>query len=110
MDYPENAVKDKQRILCIDALRGFDMLWIIGGGEVMIALAKATGFGFLSTIPKHFDHTWGEFHFYDIIMPLFLFIVGVVMPVSIRKRMANGESRKTSLFTCCKKSNHPLSS
>jgi predicted acyltransferase len=95
MDYSENSGKDKHRILCIDALRGFDMLWIIGGGEVMIALAKATGFGFLGTIPRQFDHTWGEFHFYDIIMPLFLFIVGVVMPVSIRKRMTNGETRKT---------------
>jgi len=94
MDYPENSGKDKQRILCIDALRGFDMLWIIGGGEVMIALEKATGLGFLSTIPDQFDHTWGEFHFYDLIMPLFLFIVGVVMPVSIRKRMAHGENKK----------------
>jgi predicted acyltransferase len=94
MDNPENTRKDKQRILCIDALRGFDMLWIIGGGEVMITLTKATGLSFLSTIPKQFDHTWGEFHFYDIIMPLFLFIVGVVIPVSIRNRIAKGESKK----------------
>ena len=94
MGYHENSGKDKQRILCIDALRGFDMFWIIGGGEVMIALANATGFGFLNNIPQQFDHTWGEFHFYDIIMPLFLFIVGVVMPVSIRKRLAYGESKK----------------
>jgi predicted acyltransferase len=94
MDYSENTRKDKQRILCIDALRGFDMLWIIGGGEVMITLAKATGLSFLRTIPSQFDHTWGGFHFYDIIMPLFLFIVGVVIPVSIRKRIDNGESKK----------------
>jgi predicted acyltransferase len=94
MPHHDISLKDKQRILCIDALRGFDMLWIIGGGEVMIAFANATGFGFLSTIPQQLDHTWGEFHFYDLIMPLFLFIVGVVMPVSIRKRLVGGESKK----------------
>jgi len=88
--------KDKsQRLLCVDALRGFDMLWIIGGSEVLVTLAKATGIGFLSNIEVHFDHTWGQFHFYDLIQPLFIFIVGVVMPYSFAKRVARGESKKT---------------
>jgi len=92
---PTNA---DQRLVSVDALRGFDMLWIIGGSEVLITLAKATGFGFLSNVAVHFDHSWGQFHFYDLIQPLFLFIVGVVMPVSFRKRVARGESKK-SLYT-----------
>ena len=83
-----------QRLVSVDALRGFDMLWIVGGAEVLITLAKATGIGFLGDIAVHFDHSWGEFHFYDLIQPLFLFIVGVVMPVSFSKRLARGESRK----------------
>ena len=84
----------EQRLVCVDALRGFDMLWIIGGSEVMISLANATGLKFLGNMPVHFDHTWGQFHFYDLIMPLFLFIVGVVMPVSFKKRIARGETKK----------------
>ena len=84
-----------QRLVCVDALRGFDMLWIIGGSEVLITLAKATGIGFLSNIAVHFDHSWGQFHFYDLIQPLFIFIVGVVMPVSFRKRMARGETKRS---------------
>ena len=87
-----------QRIVSIDALRGFDMLWIIGGSQVLLTLAKATGLSFLSNMPVHFDHIWGQFHFYDLIMPFFLFIVGVVMPVSFKKRMASGESKK-KLYT-----------
>lgn len=83
-----------ERLMCVDALRGFDMLWIIGGSEVLVTLSKASGIGFLSNIEKHFDHSWGQFHFYDIIMPLFLFIVGVVMPLAFQKRMARGESKK----------------
>ena len=33
-------------------------------------------------------------HFYDLIMPLFLFIVGVVMPVAFKKRLEQGDSKK----------------
>lgn len=95
MDSTNPSKVADQRLVCVDALRGFDMLWIIGGSEVLITLAKATGIGFLSNIAVHFDHTWGQFHFYDLIQPLFLFIVGVVMPVSFRKRLAHGETKRS---------------
>ena len=75
-----------KRIMSIDALRGFDMLWIIGGGEVIIAIAKACPNSFTLWLARNFDHEWGVFRFYDIIMPLFLFIVGVVMPVAFKNR------------------------
>ena len=80
-----------QRLMCVDALRGFDMLWIIGGAEVLVSLCQASGIGFLSNMAVNFDHSWGQFHFYDLIMPLFLFIVGVVMPVSFRNRLKKGD-------------------
>lgn len=83
-----------QRLMCIDALRGFDMLWIIGGAEVLISLCKASGIGFLSNMEVNFDHSWGQFHFYDLIMPLFLFIVGAVMPISFSNRLKKGDSKK----------------
>jgi predicted acyltransferase len=83
-----------ERLVCVDALRGFDMLWIIGGAEVLVSLCNASGIGFLSNMDVNFDHTWGQFHFYDLIQPLFLFIVGVVMPVSFRKRLARGETKR----------------
>ena len=84
---------NSKRLMCVDALRGFDMLWIIGGGEVMIALAKAYPNNFTNTLARNFDHEWGRFGFYDLIMPLFLFIVGVVMPVAFKKRLAAGDSK-----------------
>jgi predicted acyltransferase len=74
------------------------MLWIIGGGDVLITLSQASGLKILSNIPAHFDHSWGQFHFYDLIMPLFLFIVGVVMPVAFKSRLSRGETRK-KLYT-----------
>jgi hypothetical protein len=33
----------KERLMSIDALRGFDMLWIVGGESVMLALTKWVG-------------------------------------------------------------------
>ena len=87
-----------QRLMCIDALRGFDMLWIIGGAEVLISLCKASGIGFLSNMEVNFDHTWGQFHFYDLIMPLFLFIVGAVMPISFSNRLKKGADKKSLYF------------
>ena len=83
-----------ERLASVDALRGFDMLWIIGGAEVLVSLCKASGIGFLSNMAVNFDHNWGQFHFYDLIMPLFLFIVGVVMPVSFRNRLKKGTTKK----------------
>ncbi len=95
MNYTNKSKVTGQRLVSVDALRGFDMFWIIGGSELMISLAKATDLNFLSNLPVYFDHSWGKFYFYDLIMPLFLFIVGVVMPVAFRKRMARGEIKKT---------------
>lgn len=86
-----------KRISCIDALRGFDMLWIIGGGEVLISLRKAAPSAFTANLAGQFEHVWGEFHFFDIIMPLFLFVVGAVMPIAFAKRIKKG-ARKRDLY------------
>src|SRR6188768_4409065 len=94
MDARTSSVVGNKRLMCVDALRGFDMLWIIGGGDVIIALAKAHPTAFTNKLAEHFDHAWGQFHFYDIIMPLFMFIVGVVMPVAFKTRLEKGESKK----------------
>jgi predicted acyltransferase len=92
-----------QRVMCIDALRGFDMVWIIGGAEVIMTFSKASGISFLSNIEKHFEHTWGQFHFYDLIMPLFLFIVGVVMPLSFEKRLSKGDGKRKIYYHVLKR-------
>jgi predicted acyltransferase len=84
----------QKRLLCVDALRGFDMLWIIGGGSVIIDLAEAHPNKFLNFLAINFDHQWGQFYFYDLIMPLFLFIVGVVLPVAFKNRLAKGATKK----------------
>lgn len=81
------------RLLSLDALRGFDMLWIMGGNRIIIALADLTGLVVFTWAAKHMHHAeWDGFRFYDMIFPLFLFIAGVSMPFSFAKRKAKGES------------------
>ena len=85
----------KERLLSLDALRGFDMLWIAGGEYFIVSLAAFTGWPFLQWAAGQMEHVqWEGFHFYDMIFPLFLFIAGVSMPFSIVKRKQRGESMK----------------
>ena len=82
-----------ERLLSVDALRGFDMLWIIGGGTLLESLADVWPHPVTQTIKKQLEHVeWQGFHFEDLIFPLFLFIVGVVLPFSISRRRERGQS------------------
>ena len=78
------------RLVSLDALRGFDMFWITGGGLVMMLLAAQAGnFPLLEQL----DHqTWNGLHFWDLIFPLFLFIVGAAIPFAFAKRLDAGAS------------------
>ena len=82
------------RLMSLDALRGFDMLWIIGGEVVIRNLAKASNIGIVNVVADQMEHVaWEGFHFYDLIMPLFLFMVGMAIPFSVSKRISMGDSK-----------------
>lgn len=80
-----------ERLLSVDALRGFDMFWIVGAGTIVKALEKMDEnpvTTFLSTQLSHVE--WEGFRFYDLIFPLFLFIVGISIVFSLDKALASG--------------------
>ena len=93
----ENQNKSEvKRLLSLDALRGFDMFWIIGGDGIFAGLAALTGWPFLQWWSIQLGHTvWHGFHFEDMIFPLFLFIAGISFPYSMAKRIATNDSRKS---------------
>jgi predicted acyltransferase len=85
-------------VISIDALRGFDMFWIIGGERIFASLHDIFDSPTTALIRTQLTHVkWEGFRFEDLIMPLFLFIVGVVMPYSLNKRRLAGQS-KTRLY------------
>ncbi|NJB71711.1 putative acyltransferase [Saonia flava] len=81
-------IKESERILSIDALRGFDMLLIIFADQFFINLHQGVGSSFTKSLAEQFNHPeWFGSTFYDIVMPLFLFVVGAVIPFSLSKRI-----------------------
>ncbi len=89
-----DAVQSSERIISIDALRGFDMFWVSVGGPFLMEFCKLFSNPLLLWLERQFYHAeWVGFPGADLVMPLFLFIVGVVMPFSIGKRLERGDSR-----------------
>jgi predicted acyltransferase len=89
-----SAPASTSRVASLDALRGFDMFWIIGGQQVVLAVLHL----FVSPTPPwlkvQMDHMpWEGFSAWDLIMPLFLFIVGAAMPYSFARRIEAGASK-----------------
>ena len=83
---------DPPRLRSLDALRGFDMAWIVGGQKLLAAVAAASGWGWLKWMESQTHHpTWDGFTFWDLIFPLFLFLAGVSLPFSIAKRRRAGD-------------------
>ena len=81
-------IKKSERLLSIDVLRGFDMLMIIFLDRFFYALNLGANTPLSKVLADQFDHPeWFGFHVYDMIMPLFLFVVGVVIPFSMKKRI-----------------------
>lgn len=100
------------RLLSLDALRGFDMFWIVCGEGIFhgIAAVIKSKYGliqnntdwqiqitgnltaiekFFVTISNQLHHTvWNGFTFYDLIFPLFIFIAGVSMPYSFSNQLS----------------------
>ena len=87
-----------QRLYSLDALRGFDMFWIMGAEEIVHQMAKVTGSPFWEGFADQLTHPdWNGFHFYDLIFPLFLFMAGVATPYSIGRELEKGKNKQQLL-------------
>jgi predicted acyltransferase len=90
----EVNIPKPSRIESIDALRGFDMLMIIFADRFFFSLNSAAGTPLTGYLQNQFMHPdWFGSHLYDIIMPLFLFIVGAVIPYSLSGKLRENTSK-----------------
>jgi predicted acyltransferase len=105
------ANKPSSRLVSLDALRGFDMFWIVCGEGIFHGIANAVMANHSLTrnpvdwqiatikelslwehmavgISNQLHHTpWNGFTFYDMIFPLFIFIAGISMPFSFNNQL-----------------------
>jgi predicted acyltransferase len=92
---PEPA---KTRLLSLDALRGFDMFWIVGAEELVRGLQKIANGGLIGLIAEQLHHkAWEGFHFEDLIFPLFVFIAGVSLVFSLEKTIRQTDRRTATV-------------
>ena len=77
------------RLASLDALRGFDMFWILGADAIVRGLSEMTQAAPLPFVAAQLSHKeWAGFAFYDLIFPLFVFIVGVSLVFSLTRTLA----------------------
>ena len=74
-------MKPSERLQSLDALRGFDMLFIMGFASLVVAVCGLWPNAVTDSIASQMGHaSWDGFTHHDTIFPLFLFIAGVSFP------------------------------
>ena len=88
-----SAAQPTARLMSLDALRGFDMFWIIGADALFVGLANLiksdkSKDGIIARFVGQLEHVeWEGFHFEDLIFPMFVFILGVSLVFSLRRTL-----------------------
>ena len=90
-----SSIIKSNRLLSLDAFRGFTMFLLIAEFTQLFQYLldptfEGTILGFIGKQLHH--HNWNGLHFWDLVQPYFMFIVGVAIPFSELNRLKKGES------------------
>ena len=87
------------RLDSIDALRGADMLFIMGFAGLIVACCEFFGFGHDCWLAVQMSHVeWHGLQHHDTIFPLFLFLAGVSWPFSFGGQVERGKSTRAIVW------------
>lgn len=90
----KNTHSSSKRLESLDALRGFDLFFLIALGPLMHSLARTANVEWLNESMWVFSHvSWEGFSPWDLIMPLFLFMSGISMPFSLSRYKSISDKR-----------------
>ncbi len=94
-------IAKKDRLLSLDVLRGFDMIWIIGVDWLVEYICGIFGY---TWIPMQLEHArWIGFHFNDLIFPLFMFISGAAIPYAIISKLEKNVPKRKLVIKAFKR-------
>ena len=80
------------RLMSLDALRGADMLFIMGFSSAVISFCAWIGLKDCWVATQMTHVAWHGFRHHDTIFPLFLFLAGVAWPFSYASQVAKGRT------------------
>lgn len=86
----------KERLFSLDALRGLDMLLLVAVAPVLRAVDAV--WGLPGGVRVQLCHPWEGFTVYDLIMPLFIFMCGAAIPLSLERRLAGNGGRADAAY------------
>lgn len=90
----KNIHSSSKRLESLDALRGFDLFFLVALGPLMHSLARTANVEWLNESMWVFSHvSWEGFSPWDLIMPLFLFMSGISMPFSLSRYKSISDKR-----------------
>ena len=76
----------QRRLASLDVLRGFDLFLLVFLQPVLWSLLHTMDTPVAQAVLYHFDHeVWNGFRFWDLVMPLFLFMSGASMPFALSR-------------------------
>lgn len=89
-----NKASESGRMVSLDALRGLDMLFIIGLDALVYRIAPLYPDNKVwQMIREQMGHrVWEGLTVYDMVFPLFVFMAGISMSFSLRRQIINGRS------------------
>ena len=105
----ELAQRVSGRITSVDFFRGVTMFLLVGESTRLYYLledsAEQGGGPVVSYFARMFSHhEWHGLHFWDLIQPFFMFIVGVAIPFAVANRKKKGDADKTIFNHALKRS------
>lgn len=97
--------KKSGRLMSLDALRGFDMFFIMGLSGVIVAFCNLfPDSGIMTWLGGQMSHVgWDGLSHHDTIFPLFLFVAGISFPFSLDKQRSGGSTDRAICYRVLKR-------
>lgn len=93
------ATDSSKRLASLDILRGLDLFLLVWVQPVLIAIGSATDAEWYHRLLWHFDHErWEGLRLWDMVMPLFLFMVGTSMPFAFARFQSGSELDRKGVY------------
>ena len=86
-----NTGKSDRRLFSLDLLRGLDMIFLVVVAPLLWAINEV--WPLADALKSQLVHPWEGFTCWDLIMPMFIFICGAAIPLSLEKRLARNGGR-----------------
>jgi predicted acyltransferase len=101
----ESAAPLSNRLNSVDFFRGLTMFLLAGESTALYEHFNDFKGGFMQFLATQLiHHKWHGLHFWDLIQPFFMFIVGVSIPFAVAARRKKGDTNQSILIHAIKRS------